>query len=60
MKTVTVEEGGFIPLEAFSDMIDTSKVEYYSLKANKDQTLTVKFYDKKKKLVKPNKPVDKK
>jgi hypothetical protein len=54
-KTITVDKDGIICLYSFRDFIDTSKVEFYELKLNKDKTLTLKFYDKNKKLVKPNK-----
>ncbi len=52
-KTVHVDEQGGIPLESFSFFIDTTKVYKYQFKKNKDGTLTLKFYDKKGKLVKP-------
>lgn len=40
-------------LSAFRDLVNTAKVEFYTLKINKDKTLTIKFYDKGKKLIKP-------
>lgn len=51
--TVTVGEDGFIPLETFKDFVDITKVKYYDFKINKDKTVTVLFYDKNKKKVKP-------
>ena len=50
---ITVQEDGFVDLEEFKNVIDTSKVVFYSIKLKKDNTLLLKFYDKKKKLVKP-------
>lgn len=52
-KTVSTDERGFIRLDAFSGWINTGKVKYYSMDINEDRTVTVKFYDKNKKLVKP-------
>lgn len=49
---ITVGKGGLVPLETFASFLDVSKIGYYSLKANKNKTLTLKFYDKKKKLIK--------
>ncbi len=53
IKTIFVDRDGFIPLDVFYDLLDTSKVSSYSLKVNKDKTLAIKFYDSKKKLVRP-------
>jgi hypothetical protein len=52
-KRIVVSMGGFIRIEDFSDLVDTNRVVYYKIKVNKDKTLTVRFYDDKKKLVKP-------
>jgi hypothetical protein len=44
---------GFINLHDFKDFVDVGRVVYYTLKHKKDGTLTLKFYDKKEKLIKP-------
>ena len=49
---VTTDKDGCLPLESFKDILDIKKVAYYTLKA-KDSTLILKFYDKKKKVIKP-------
>lgn len=53
-KTVKVDDYGRIDLEVFRCFVDIDKVEFYQLKLNKDKSLILKLYDKKKKLVKPN------
>ena len=53
-KKVKVHKGGFVYLKDFEGLIDTDKVHSYTIKVNKDKTLTIKFYDDKKKVVKPN------
>jgi hypothetical protein len=50
-KIIKVDKDGFVALDNFADVLDIGKVEFYSLKVNKDKTITVKFYDNKKKLV---------
>jgi hypothetical protein len=55
-KTIKVDEDGGIALSSFSNWIDTSKVEFYDIEHNKNKTITIKFYDKKKKLIKPYGP----
>lgn len=52
-KTIKVEKGGYIYVDAFSDWFDVSLVKYYSLKKRKNGSLVLKFYDKKKKVLKP-------
>lgn len=52
-KIVQVGENGTLPLEEFAFFVDISKVYKYQFKQNKNGTLTLKFYDKKGKLVKP-------
>ena len=53
-KTITVKEGGFVALRDFKHWIDVSKVVYFNLKHDKkENTLKIKFYDAKKKLVRP-------
>ena len=44
----------YIDLKDFSDIINTDKVEYYAIIPKNKDSFQVKFYDKKKKLVKPN------
>ena len=51
---LTVPSTGFVPIEEFKDLLDISKVVYYSIE-DSDGTLTLKFYDKNEKLVKPYK-----
>lgn len=53
VNTIHVDKDGILMLSAFRDWIDTSKVAFYSMKLNKNKTVSLKFYDKKKKLVKP-------
>jgi hypothetical protein len=57
-KTILVRENGkgefYIPFKDFSDVVDMSKVEYYRLTIKDKGSFIVTFYDKKKKLVKPN------
>lgn len=52
--SIKVSKSGHVSLDTFKDFLDISKVIYYSLK-HKDGNLTLKFYDKNKKLVKPYK-----
>ena len=49
---VTVDKDGTIPLEAFAELVDISKVAFYKFKVLKDKTISLKFYYKKKKLIK--------
>lgn len=44
----------YIDLKDLSDIINTDKVEYYEIVPKDKDSFQVKFYDKKKKLVKPN------
>lgn len=55
IKSIVVPKDGYLSLEEFKDLIDIVKVKHYSIKVNKDKMLTIKFYDKKKKLIRPNK-----
>ena len=50
--TITVPASGFIDIKLFEKMLDISKVVYYSLE-DKGGYLSLKFYDSKKKVVKP-------
>ena len=52
-KTIKTDENGLILLKDLEDMVDMAKVKYYRVVQNKDSTITLKLYDKKKKLVKP-------
>lgn len=52
-KIITIGKDGFVDLTEFKDIIPISLVKYYSVKANKNKTLMLKFYDKDQKLVKP-------
>lgn len=49
---VTLKDG-FVPLELLKDLVDISKVLYYSVK-EKDGSFYLKLYDKQKRLIKPN------
>ena len=51
----TIEGDGFIPLDVFRSFVDVDSVHYYRLKVNKDKTITLKFYDKNKRLIKLDK-----
>ena len=55
-KIIKLDSKGRFPLTELEGLIDIAKIESYSLKLNKDKTLTLKFYDKKRKLVRPNVP----
>jgi hypothetical protein len=50
---MTVRNDGFLFIEDFSNFIDIERVVYYSIKANKNKTLKIRFYDKDEKLIKP-------
>lgn len=50
---VKVSDGGAVNLQDFKDFVDVGRVVYYSLKHKKDGKLIVKFYDKKRRLVRP-------
>lgn len=52
-KTIKVDKNGMVLLNDFSKLLDIDKVKFYSLTVNKDRTLKLKFYDNKKKLVRP-------
>lgn len=51
---LTIPSSGFVPIEEFKDLLDISKVMYYSLEVS-DGILKLKFYNKNKKLIKPYK-----
>jgi len=53
---ITVAKTGLVPVNKFKNLIDISKVTYYSLK-EKDGNITLKFYDKNHKLIKPYKDI---
>lgn len=50
---VKVQESGFVNLDDFKNLLDISLVVYYKITTKKNKTITLKFYDKDKKLVKP-------
>jgi hypothetical protein len=50
--TIVVNKDGYIPLEYFKEMLDISKVAWYAIKVRKDESLVIKFYDKRRKLIK--------
>lgn len=52
-KIITIDKEGFVYIEEFRNIVDIDKVVFYSLKGKKDGTIHLKFYDKKKKLVRP-------
>jgi hypothetical protein len=52
-KIITVNKDGSVYLKDFEKFLDISEVKFYNLKYNKDNTITLKFYDSKKKLVRP-------
>ena len=53
-KTIKLDSKGRFSLKDIEDLIDTTKIEFYAVKLKKDKTIVLKFYDKKRKLVKPN------
>ncbi len=50
---VKCDRYGRIALSHFLELIDIRKIKKYSIRQNKDKTITIKFYDKQDKLVKP-------
>ena len=50
MKTVTVDENGEIPLIEFKDMLDITKVVFYSIET-KDDKIVLNFYDENEQLI---------
>lgn len=52
-KNIKVTEDGFLLLQDFAEFLDLSKVAYYSMSRYEMGALKIKFYDKKKKLIKP-------
>lgn len=51
--TITVPKSGIIDIKLFDKMLDISKVAWYSFKEQKDGSLHLKFYDSKRKVIKP-------
>lgn len=49
---IKVDSDGAVNLEEFKDWLDINRVVYYNLKHKKDGKLIIKFYDKKRKLIK--------
>lgn len=52
-KKISVDKNGFVFIEDFKDLLNVEIVQYYTIKARKDETIVVKFYDKNRKLVRP-------
>ena len=52
-KTVKVDNNGVVLLSAFSEWVDVKRVKFYSLRVNKDKSLTLKFFDRNRKQLKP-------
>lgn len=53
--TVKVEKEGeeyYLNIESFAKYLDVGKVAFYTIKAKRDGSLIVKFYDSKMKLIK--------
>lgn len=50
---VTVPKSGILDIKLFDKMLDISQIVYYSFKENRDGTLHLKFYDNKRKVIKP-------
>lgn len=60
LKTIKVQEGGFVNLDDFADLINIKRVKYYELVHNANKgTLILMFFDKDKKIVKPKKKLTK-
>ncbi len=53
-KIIKLDNKGRFPLKELEDIMDITKIDSYTVKLNKDKTIILKFYDKKKKLVKTN------
>ena len=53
IKFIKADKGGLLLLKDFEDIVDTTKVQYYEWTLNKNKSLTLKFYDSKRKLIKP-------
>jgi predicted RNA-binding protein with RPS1 domain len=51
-KIVHLDEHGRLNLDDIRDLVDLKDAVYYRVKANKDKTITIKFYNKKRKLIK--------
>jgi hypothetical protein len=52
-KNITVKDGQHVSIEDFKDLVDIDRIVFYRLNPKKDGTIHIKFYDKKKKLVRP-------
>jgi hypothetical protein len=49
---IVILKDGFVPLESLKDIIDISKVQWYSVE-EKDGSFYLKLYNKQKRLIKP-------
>lgn len=54
MLSLHISADGYIDLESLQKFIDIRKVEFYSVR-EKNGRLILKFYDKKRKIIKPSK-----
>jgi hypothetical protein len=52
-KTIKVGKDGRVEMSNFKDILNIEQVVYYEVTPNKDETITLRFFDKNKKLVKP-------
>ncbi len=52
MKTFIVSENGEIPLEAFSEFTDITKVKYYNMTLSTNGTIQIILYDENKEVIK--------
>lgn len=52
---IKLDNQGRLKLDEFKNFLDVTKVVYYKLETLKDKTLSLKFYDKNKRLIKPKK-----
>lgn len=53
IKTVMIDKDGYVDIKHFECFIDIEKVAFYKFKLKKDGMIVLKFYDTKRKLVKP-------
>lgn len=52
MKTFIVNENGEIPLEAFAEFTDITKVKYYNMELLTNGTIQIILYDENKEVIK--------
>ena len=51
MKTFVVSENGEIPLEAFAEFTDITKVKYYNMELLTNGTIQIILYDENKEVI---------